>query len=109
MLLLRDSPQKFPDLTEEIISLMVLDHFSEPQYGNLQFAFYLHRFFRLWTPSYFISRTGCHLVVGYGELWNVTPCSPLKVNRRFGGTCRLYSSGKLATCFVPVYLIIIRT
>jgi hypothetical protein len=21
--------------------------------------------------------------------WNITPCSPLKVNRRFGGTCRL--------------------
>jgi hypothetical protein len=21
--------------------------------------------------------------------WDITPCSPLKVNRRFGGTCRL--------------------
>jgi hypothetical protein len=22
--------------------------------------------------------------------WDITPCSPLKVNRRFGGTCRVY-------------------
>jgi hypothetical protein len=22
--------------------------------------------------------------------WDITPCSPLKVNRRFGGTCRLH-------------------
>jgi hypothetical protein len=24
--------------------------------------------------------------------WDITPCSPLKVNRRFGGTCRLQQS-----------------
>jgi hypothetical protein len=23
-------------------------------------------------------------------IWDITPCSPLKVNRRFGGTCRPY-------------------
>jgi hypothetical protein len=28
--------------------------------------------------------------------WDKTPYSPLKVNRRFGGTCRLYL---LTTCF----------
>jgi hypothetical protein len=22
--------------------------------------------------------------------WDITPCSPLKVNRRFGGTCHLH-------------------
>jgi hypothetical protein len=26
--------------------------------------------------------------------WNITPCSPLKVNRCFGGTCRLYLKGR---------------
>jgi hypothetical protein len=25
--------------------------------------------------------------------WDITPCSPLKVNRRFGGTCRLHLQG----------------
>jgi hypothetical protein len=29
--------------------------------------------------------------------WDITPCSPLKVNRRFGGTCRLvFRVGKLS-------------
>jgi hypothetical protein len=26
--------------------------------------------------------------------WDITPCSPLKVNRRFGGTCRLHLQGR---------------
>jgi hypothetical protein len=26
--------------------------------------------------------------------WDIMPCSPLKVNRRFGGTCRLQLQGK---------------
>jgi hypothetical protein len=26
--------------------------------------------------------------------WDVTPCSPLSINRRFGGTCRLYLQGQ---------------
>jgi hypothetical protein len=36
--------------------------------------------------------------------WDITPCSPLKVNRRFGGTCRLHLQGRalLATCFALV-------
>jgi hypothetical protein len=25
--------------------------------------------------------------------WDITPCSPLKVNRRFGGTYRLHLQG----------------
>jgi hypothetical protein len=25
---------------------------------------------------------------------DITPCSPLKVNRRFGGTCRLHLHGR---------------
>jgi hypothetical protein len=40
--------------------------------------------------------------------WDITPCSPLKINRRFGGTYRLHYSGRiisrpnralLSTCF----------
>jgi hypothetical protein len=27
-------------------------------------------------------------------IWDITPCSPLKVNRRFGGTCRLHLQGR---------------
>jgi hypothetical protein len=26
--------------------------------------------------------------------WDITPCSPLKVNRRFGGTCRIHLQGR---------------
>jgi hypothetical protein len=26
--------------------------------------------------------------------WDITPCSPLNVNRRFGGTYRLYLQGR---------------
>jgi hypothetical protein len=26
--------------------------------------------------------------------WDIMPCRPLKVNRRFGGTCRLHLSGR---------------
>jgi hypothetical protein len=26
--------------------------------------------------------------------WNITPCSPLKVNRKLGGTCRLHLQGR---------------
>jgi hypothetical protein len=41
--------------------------------------------------------------------WDLMPCSPLKVNRRFGGTCGLHLQGRrigkaskalLATCFI---------
>jgi hypothetical protein len=42
--------------------------------------------------------------VGFGVLttmvmkstifWDITPCSPLKVNRRFGGKCYLYRQGR---------------
>jgi hypothetical protein len=28
-------------------------------------------------------------VLNMSIFWDITPCSPLKVNRRFGGTCRL--------------------
>jgi hypothetical protein len=26
--------------------------------------------------------------------WDITPCSPLKINRRFGGTYRLHLQGR---------------
>jgi hypothetical protein len=40
--------------------------------------------------------------------WNITPCSPLKVNQRFGGKCRLHLQGRrisslLATCFMLAF------
>jgi hypothetical protein len=28
------------------------------------------------------------------KVWDITPCSPLKVNRHFGGTCRLHLQGR---------------
>jgi hypothetical protein len=31
--------------------------------------------------------------------WNITPCSPLKVNRRFGGTRRYHLQGFLLGLF----------
>jgi hypothetical protein len=30
--------------------------------------------------------------------WDITPCSPLRVNRRFGGTCRLHFQGRKMSC-----------
>jgi hypothetical protein len=44
--------------------------------------------------------------------WDITPCSPAKVNRRFGGICHLHFQGlrlnqaenqQLAACFMPVF------
>jgi hypothetical protein len=37
--------------------------------------------------------------------WDITPCSPLKFNRRFGGTYRLHLQGLLATCFHAGFLL----
>jgi hypothetical protein len=36
--------------------------------------------------------------------WDITPCSPLKVNQSFGGTYHLNLQG-LATCFHSGFLI----
>jgi hypothetical protein len=33
------------------------------------------------------------MVMMRSVFWDITPCSPLKVNRRFGGTCRLHLHG----------------
>jgi hypothetical protein len=35
------------------------------------------------------------VVIKSSIFWDITPCSPLKVNRRFGETCRTL----IATCF----------
>jgi hypothetical protein len=40
--------------------------------------------------------------------WDITPCSLLKVNRRFGGTYRLHLQGRralLVTCFHAGFLL----
>jgi hypothetical protein len=33
-------------------------------------------------------------VLNNSVLWDITPCSPLKVSRRFGGICRLQLQGR---------------
>jgi hypothetical protein len=33
-------------------------------------------------------------------IWDIRPCSPLKVNRRFGGTCRLHRKGQRIPCLL---------
>jgi hypothetical protein len=33
------------------------------------------------------------VVIKSSSFWDITPCSPLKVNRHFGGTCRLHLQG----------------
>jgi hypothetical protein len=34
------------------------------------------------------------VVMKSSNFWDITPCSPLKVNRRFGGTCLLHVQGQ---------------
>jgi hypothetical protein len=34
------------------------------------------------------------VVIKSSVFWDMTPCSPLKTNRRFGGTCRLHLQGR---------------
>jgi hypothetical protein len=41
------------------------------------------------------------VVMKYTIFWDITPCSPLKVNRRFGGIYSLL----LATCFYAGFLL----
>jgi hypothetical protein len=38
---------------------------------------------------------GCEVLTAVVIFWDITPCSPLKVNRRFGGTCRLHLQGRI--------------
>jgi hypothetical protein len=42
------------------------------------------------------------VVIKSNIFWDITPCGPLKVNRRFGGTYRLHL---LATCFHAGFLL----
>jgi hypothetical protein len=34
------------------------------------------------------------VVMKSSVFWDITPCGPLKVNRRLGGTCRLHHQGR---------------
>jgi hypothetical protein len=46
------------------------------------------------------------VVMNISIFWDITPCSPLRVNQRFGGTFRLHLQGsKLATYFTLVFLL----
>jgi hypothetical protein len=44
--------------------------------------------------------------------WDITPCSPLKVNRHFGGTCRLHHQGRRISqtrnqlCLPPAFTLV---
>jgi hypothetical protein len=40
-----------------------------------------------------INTANCSLQKSY-TFWDITPRSPMKVNRRFGGTCRLHLNGR---------------
>jgi hypothetical protein len=44
------------------------------------------------------------VVMNNSVVWDITPCSPLKVNRRFGRTCRLHLP-LTATCFHVGFLL----
>jgi hypothetical protein len=37
--------------------------------------------------------------------WDITPCSPLKVNRRFWGTCRLHLQGRGRALFDACFML----
>jgi hypothetical protein len=50
-------------------------------------------------------KTGPMLEVEEYCLLGYKPCSPLKVNRRFGGTHRLQHSPLLASCFHTGFLL----
>jgi hypothetical protein len=39
------------------------------------------------------------IVMRNSIFWDIMPCSPLKVNQHFGGTCCLHLQPLLATCF----------
>jgi hypothetical protein len=43
-----------------------------------------------------------YFVFSVTTLWGITPCSPLKVNRRFRGTCRLH----LVQSFPPTFTLV---
>jgi hypothetical protein len=58
--------------------------------GNLQFP---DRFWSLKKEFFIVFIRG--IVQQNNSLfWDITPCSPLKVNRRFGGACRLNRQGQ---------------
>jgi hypothetical protein len=41
--------------------------------------------------------------------WDITPCNPLRINRRFGGTCRLHIQGRMwqaELCFPPAFTLV---
>jgi hypothetical protein len=58
--------------------------------GNLQFPD------RIWSlkKGIFVVLTRGIVQQKNSLLWDITPCGPLKVNRRFGGTCRFHLQGR---------------
>jgi hypothetical protein len=58
-------------------------------------------------PKYFLGFEAFTAVVMKSIIfWDVTPCSLLSCNRRFGGTYRLHLQGRKNNfCFPPAYLL----
>jgi hypothetical protein len=90
---------------------------------NLLFSFILllseRQVIKAWEHSNKVILLGLEVltavVMETSIFWDITPCSPLNVNRRFGRTYRLHLQGRriseatnqrkalLASCFMPVY------
>jgi hypothetical protein len=39
-------------------------------------------------------------------LWDIMPCSPFKVNRRFGGTCRHHQLRRISLVLAPAFALV---
>jgi hypothetical protein len=52
---------------------------------------------KMYVLIYFGFEALTEVVIESSVFWDVTLCSPLKVNRRYGGTCRLHY-----TCFLLI-------
>jgi hypothetical protein len=60
-----------------------------PLFQNHSFFFCIFRVY-----SYYCGHTTVRNNLKSFTFWDITPCSPSKVNRRFGGTCRLHLQGQ---------------
>jgi hypothetical protein len=59
------------------------------------------RVYYTWKIKLFFACVGFEVLIAVimknTVLWDITPCSPLKVNWRFGGTCHLHLQGRRIT------------
>jgi hypothetical protein len=52
-----------------------------------------HLYFSLWNINFVGSEVHTPPIMKISVFWDITPCSPLKVNRLFGVTCRFHLQG----------------